>query len=51
MRGLLTPGVRSRKRIKHAPAKKGVTTATRQRKRQTKKKSEADIFDDDGVRT
>ena len=50
MRGLLTPGVRPRKRIKRAPAKKGVTTATRQRKRETPKKREADIVDD-GFRT
>ena len=51
MRDLLTPGVRPRKRIKHAPATKGVTTATIRRKRQTPKKREANIFDDDGVRT
>ena len=51
MRGLLTPGVRPRKRIKRAPARKGVTTATRRRKRQTPKKREADIFDNDGFRT
>ena len=43
---LLTPGVRPRKRIKRAPAKKRVTTVTRQHKRQTPKKSEGDIFDD-----
>ena len=48
MRGLLAPGVRSRKRIKRAPARKGDTTATRRRKRQTPKKREADIFDKDG---
>ena len=47
LRGLLIPGVRSRKRIKHTSAKKVGTTATRQRKRQTFKKREADIFDDD----
>ena len=35
MRGLLAPGVRARKRIKRAPAKKGVTLAKRRRKRQT----------------
>ena len=46
MSGLLTPGVRPRKRIKRASAKKGVTTVARQRKRQTTKKREADIFDD-----
>ena len=52
MRGLLAPGVRPRKRIKRAPAKKEVTTATRRRKRQTSAKREADIFDnDDGFRT
>ena len=52
MRGLLTPGVRPGKRIKRAPARKGVTSATRRRKRQTPKKREADIFDnDDGFRT
>ena len=52
MRGLLAPGVRARKRIKRAPAKKGVTSATRRRKRQTSTKREADIFDnDDGFRT
>ena len=47
LRDLLVPGVRSRKRIKHTSAKKGGTTATRQRKRQTFKKREANIFDDD----
>ena len=52
MRGLLAPGVRARKRIKRAPAKKGVTLAKRRRKRQTPAKREADIFDnDDGFRT
>ena len=52
MRGLLAPGVRARKRIKRAPAKKGVTLAKRRRKRQTSAKREADIFDnDDGFRT
>ena len=52
MRGLLAPGVRDRKRIKRAPAKKGVTLAKRRRKRQTSAKREADIFDnDDGFRT
>ena len=52
MRGLLAPGVRARKRIKRAPAKKGVTLAKRRRKRQTSTKREADIFDnDDGFRT
>ena len=51
MRGLFTPGVRPRKRIKHAPARKGVTSATRWRNRQTTKKREAEIFDNDGVRT
>ena len=52
MRGLLAPGVRARKRIKRAPAKKRVTSATRRRKRQTSTKREADIFDnDDGFRT
>ena len=51
MRGLLAPGVRPRKRIKRAPAKKGVTSATRRRKRQTSTKREADIFDNDGFRT
>ena len=44
--GLLTSGVRPRKRKKCASAKKGVTTVTRQRNRQTPKKRE-DIFDDD----
>ena len=29
MRGLLAPGVRALKRIKRAPTKKGVTSATR----------------------
>ena len=38
MRGLLAPGVRLRKRIKRAPARKGVTSATRRRKRQPPKK-------------
>ena len=38
LRDLLIPGVRPRKRIKHTSAKKGVITATRQRKRQTFKK-------------
>ena len=43
---------RPRKRIKHMSAKKGGTTATRQRKRHTFKKHDADIFDDDdGFRT
>ena len=52
MRGLLAPGVRARKRIKRASAKKGVTLAKRRRKRQTSTKREADIFDnDDGFRT
>ena len=53
LRDLLIPGVRPRKRIKHTSAKKGGTTATKQRKRQTFKKGEADIFDDDddGFRT
>ena len=52
MRGLLAPGVRPRKRIKRAPAKKGVTLAERRRKSQTSAKREADIFDnDDGFRT
>ena len=46
MRGLLAPGVRPRKRIKRASAKKGVTSTTRRRKRQTSAKREADIFDD-----
>ena len=50
--GLFTPGVRPRKRIKRASAKKGVTIMKRQRKRQTPKKREANIFeDDDGFRT
>ena len=47
MHGLLTPGVRARKRIKRAPAKKGGITATRRRKRRTSAKRETDIFDDD----
>ena len=47
LRDLLIPGVRPRKLIKHTSAKKGGTTATRQRKRQTFEKREADIFDDD----
>ena len=52
LRNLEIPGVRPRKRIKRAPAKIGVTTANRRRTRQTPKKREADIFDDDdGVRT
>ena len=51
MRGLLAPGVRPRKHIKRTPARKGVTTATRRRKRQTPKKREADILDNDGFRT
>ena len=51
MRGLLAPGVRPRKRIKHALAKKGITSAKRRRKRQTSTKREADIFDNDGFRT
>ena len=52
LRNLEIPGVRSRKRIKRAPAKTGVTTTKRRRTRQTPKKREADIFDDkDGVRT
>ena len=51
MRGLLAPGVRRRKRIKRAPAKKGVTSATRRRKRQTSTIREADMFDNDGFRT
>ena len=52
MRGLVAPGVRARKRIKRAPAKKGVTLAKRRRKRQMSAKREADIFDnDDGFRT
>ena len=53
LRDLLIPGVRPHKRIKHTFAKKGGTTATRQRKRQTFKIREADIFDDDddGFRT
>ena len=52
LRGLVIPGVRPRKRIKRAPAKKGGNTATRQRKRRTSTKREADIFDnDDGFRT
>ena len=36
MRGLLAPGVRARKRIKRAPAKKGVTLAKRRRPRNGK---------------
>ena len=49
---VLAPGVRPRKRIKHAPAKNGVTLAKRRRKRQTSAKRKADIFDnDDGFRT
>ena len=52
MRGLLAPGVRARKSIKRAPAKKGVILAKRRRKRQTSAKREANIFDnDDGFRT
>ena len=52
MRGFLAPGVRPRKRIKRTPVKKGLTTATRRRKRHTSRKREADIFDnDDGFRT
>ena len=51
LRNLEIPGVRPHKRIKRAPAKTGVTTAKRRRTRQTAKKREADIFDDDGVRT
>ena len=53
LRDLLIPGVRPRKRIKHTSAMKGGTKATRRRKRQTFKKREADIFDDnyDGFRT
>ena len=51
LRDLEIPGVGSRKRIKRAPAKTGVTTAKRRRKRQTPKKREADIFDQDGVCT
>ena len=47
LRDLLIPGVRPHKRIKHTSVKKGGTTATRERKRQTFKKREADIFDDD----
>ena len=46
LRDILIHGVRPRKRIKKTSAKKGGTTATRQRKRQTFKKREADIFDD-----
>ena len=46
---LSAPGVRPRKRIKCVSAKKLVTAVARQRKRQTPKKREADIFDD-GVR-
>ena len=44
--GLLTPGVRPRKSIKRAPAKKRVTSVAKQRKRHKPKKNEADIFDD-----
>ena len=52
MRGLLAPGLRARKRIERAPAKKGVTLAKRRRKRQTSTKHEADIFEnDDGFRS
>ena len=52
MRGLLAPGVRPRKLVKRTPTKRGLTTATRRRKRQTSTKREADIFDnDDGCRT
>ena len=51
MHSLFAPGVRPRKSLKRAPAKKGVTSATRRRKRQTPKKREADIFDNDGFRT
>ena len=52
LRNLEIPGVRPRKCIKRAPAKKGVTTAMRRRTRQTPTKREADIFDDDdGVYT
>ena len=52
LRGLVMPGVRPRKRIKRAPAKKGGITATRQCKRRKSQKREADIFDnDDGFRT
>ena len=51
MRGFFAPGVRPRKRIKRAPARKGITSATRQLKRQTPKKREADIFDNDSFRT
>ena len=47
LRDFFIPGVRPRKRIKHTSAKKGGITATRQRKRQTFKKREADLFDDD----
>ena len=47
LRDLLILGVRPRKRIEHTSAKKGGTTAMRQRTRQTFKKREADIFDDD----
>ena len=43
---LLTPGVRPRKRIKRAPAKKRATIVAKQRKRQTCEgvKSELDLF-------
>ena len=51
MHGLLAPGVQPRKRIKRAPSKKGVTSATRRRRRQMSTKREADIFDNDGFRT
>ena len=51
MHRLFAPGVRPHKRIKRAPARKGVTSATRRRKRQTPKKREADIFDNDGFFT
>ena len=50
MSGIFSPGVRPRKRIKRTSAKKGFSTAARQRKRQTLKKREADIFDNDGFR-
>ena len=51
MRGLLAPGVRPRKRIKRTPVRKGVTSATRRRKRQKPKRRVADIFENDGFRT
>ena len=51
MHGLLTPGVPHHKRLKRTLASKGVTTATRRRKRQKPNKREADIFDNDGFRT